>query len=149
MVRPDYLEANPTIATAVARAISRGGALFLTHPEAAKAALRSHRLYTKDKLADDVFDLSHAMVASAMPAWGTMSAEGWQKVLNFAAGAGMLKEPSKAPSAQEGVLSGRISMLAKRRKGCFERSYWISGSWNLRMSYSVELIPIKPLVARV
>ena len=44
------------------------------------------------------------MVASAMPAWGTMSVAGWQKVLNFAAGAGMLKEPSKAPSAQEGVL---------------------------------------------
>ena len=104
IVRPDYLEANPTIATAVARAISRGGALFHTNPEAAKAALRSHRLYTKDKLADDVFELSHAMVASAMPAWGTMSVEGWQKVLNFAAGAGILKDPSKAPSAQEGVL---------------------------------------------
>ena len=104
MVRPDYLEANPTIATAVARAISRGGALFHTHPDAAKAALRSHRLYTQDKLAEDVFELSYAMVASAMPAWGTMSVAGWQKVLNFAAGAGMLKEPSKAPSAQEGVL---------------------------------------------
>src|SRR5262245_22523718 len=49
-------------------------------------------------------DGSHAMVARAMPAWGTMSVEGWQKVLNFAAGAGMLKDPSKAPSAQEGVL---------------------------------------------
>src|SRR4249919_3290048 len=34
MVRPDYLEANPKIATAVARAISRGGALFHTHPDA-------------------------------------------------------------------------------------------------------------------
>jgi hypothetical protein len=104
IVRPDYLEANPTIATAVARAISRGGALFHTHPDAAKAALHSHRLYTQDKLAEEVFELSYAMVASAMPAWGTMSVEGWQKVLNFAAGAGMLKEPAKAPSAQEGVL---------------------------------------------
>ena len=50
MVGPDYLEANPKIATAVARGISRGGALFRLNPEAAKTALRSHRLYTKDKL---------------------------------------------------------------------------------------------------
>ena len=68
MVRPDYLEANPKIATAVARAISRGGALFRSNPEAAKTALRSHRLYTKDKLADDVFELSYSTVADAMPA---------------------------------------------------------------------------------
>jgi NitT/TauT family transport system substrate-binding protein len=104
MVRPDYLEANPKIATAVARAISRGGALFRSNPEAAKAALRSHRLYTKEKLPDDVFDLSFNMVVNAMPAWGNMSVEGWQKVINFAAGAGIIKDPSKTPSAKEGVL---------------------------------------------
>lgn len=104
MVRPDYLEANPKIATAVARAISRGGALFGTKPEAAKAALRSHRLFTKEKLADDVFELSYSMVANAMPKWGDMTAEGWQKVINFSGGAGIIKDPSKAPSAKEGVL---------------------------------------------
>jgi len=104
MVRPDYVEANPKIATAVARAISRGGALFRTSPEAAKSALRSHRLYTKDKLADDVFELSYNMVANAMPAWGNMTAEGWQKVINFSAGSGIIKDMSKAPSAKEGVL---------------------------------------------
>src|ERR687895_2619103 len=72
MARPDYVEANPQIATAVARAISRGGALFRSKPEAAKAALRTHRLSTKDKLSDDVFELSYNMVANAMPPWGTM-----------------------------------------------------------------------------
>ena len=40
MVRPDYVEANPKIAMAVSRAISRGGALFRNKPEEAKAALK-------------------------------------------------------------------------------------------------------------
>jgi ABC-type nitrate/sulfonate/bicarbonate transport system substrate-binding protein len=101
MVRPDYVEANPKIAMAVARAISRGGALFRSKPEEAKAALRSHRLGIK--LDNDVFELSHNMVAGAMPAWGTMSAAGWQKVINFATGAGIVKE-AQAPSNKEGVL---------------------------------------------
>ena len=103
MVRPDYVEANPKIAMAVARAISRGGALFHSKPEEAKAALRNHRLYGKDKLADDVFELSYNTVASAMPAWGTMNAAGWQKVIHFATGAGIVKE-AQAPSNKEGVL---------------------------------------------
>ncbi len=104
MVRPDYVEANPKIAMAVARAISRGGALFRSKPEEAKAALRSHRLYTKDKLPDEVFELSHSTVANAMPPWGTMSAAGWQKVINFATGAGIVKDLAQAPSNKEGVL---------------------------------------------
>jgi NitT/TauT family transport system substrate-binding protein len=102
MVRPDYVEANPKIAMAVARAISRGGALFRSNPEAAKAALRSYKLFTK--LPDDVFELSYNMVANAMPPWGNMTSEGWQKVINFSAGAGIIKDPAKAPSAAEGVL---------------------------------------------
>jgi NitT/TauT family transport system substrate-binding protein len=102
MVRPDYAEANPKIVTAVARAISRGGALFHSNPEAAKAALRSYKLFTK--LSPDVFELSYNMVANAMPLWGNMTQEGWQKVINFSAGAGIIKDPSKAPSAKEGVL---------------------------------------------
>ncbi len=104
MVRPDYVEANPKIATAVARAISRGGALFRTNPEAAKAALRSHRLFTPQKLSNEVFELSYSMVANAMPSWGNMDSKGWQKVINFAIGSGIIKDPSKAPSAEEGVL---------------------------------------------
>jgi NitT/TauT family transport system substrate-binding protein len=104
MVRPDYVEANPKIAMAVARAISRGGALFHSNPEAAKTALRNHRLYTKDKLADDVFELSYSTVAPAMPAWGNMTPEGWQKVINFSVGAGIVKDQSRAPSNKEGVL---------------------------------------------
>lgn len=102
MARPDYVEANPKIAMAVSRAISRGGALFRSKPEEAKAALRSHRLSVK--LTDDVFNLSHNMVAGAMPPWGTMSAEGWQKVINFATGAGIVKDLAQAPSNKEGVL---------------------------------------------
>jgi ABC-type nitrate/sulfonate/bicarbonate transport system substrate-binding protein len=104
MVRPDYVEANPKIATAVARAISRGGALFSTKPEAAKAALRSHRLFTPDKLDNAVFELSYSTVVNAMPAWGTMNAAGWQKVINFATGAGIVRDLSQAPSNKEGVL---------------------------------------------
>jgi len=102
MVRPDYVEANPKIAMAVSRAISRGGALFHSKPEEAKAALRSHRLGVK--LDESVFELSYNMVAKAMPAWGTMSAAGWQKVINFATGAGIVKDLSQAPSNKEGVL---------------------------------------------
>lgn len=102
MVRPDYADANPKMVTAVARAISRGGALFHSNPEAAKAALRSYKLFTK--LSPDVFELSYNMVANAMPSWGNMTQEGWQKVINFSAGAGIIKDPSKAPSAKEGVL---------------------------------------------
>ena len=101
MVRPDYVEANAKIAMAVSRAISRGGALFHSKPEEAKAALRSHRLGVK--LDESVFDLSYNMVAGAMPRWGTMSPEGWQKVINFATGAGIVKE-AQAPSNKEGVL---------------------------------------------
>jgi NitT/TauT family transport system substrate-binding protein len=104
MARPDYVEANPKIAIAVARAISRGGALFHTKPEAAKAALRSYRLFTPEKLSNEVFELSYSMVANAMPAWGNMNPEGWQKVINFSTGAGIIKDPSKAPSNKEGVL---------------------------------------------
>ncbi len=102
MARPDYVEANPKIAMAVARAISRGGALFRNKPEEAKAALRAHRLSVK--LSPEVFELSHNMVAGAMPPWGTMSAAGWQKVINFATGAGIVKDLAKAPSNKEGVL---------------------------------------------
>ncbi|HEY2988815.1 MAG TPA: ABC transporter substrate-binding protein [Candidatus Binatia bacterium] len=104
MVRPDYADANPKIATAVSRAISRGGALFRTKPEAAKAALRAHRLFTPDKLDNAVFELSYSTVANAMPSWGTMSAAGWQKVINFATGAGIVKDLSQAPSNKEGLL---------------------------------------------
>jgi ABC-type nitrate/sulfonate/bicarbonate transport system substrate-binding protein len=102
MVRPDYVEANPKIAMAVSRAISRGGALFRTKPEEAKAVLRSHRLF--NKLDQPVFDLSYSTVVNAMPPWGTMSAAGWQKVINFSTGAGIVKDLAQAPSSKEGVL---------------------------------------------
>ncbi len=104
MVRPDYVQKNPKIATAVARAISRGGALFHTNPEKAKATLRSYRLFTPQKLSDQVFELSYDTVAPAIPRWGDMDAKGWQKVINFSVGAGIVKDPAKAPSPAEGVL---------------------------------------------
>jgi hypothetical protein len=33
-----------------------------------------------------------------------MTAEGWKKVINFSAGAGIIRDPSKTPSAEEGLL---------------------------------------------
>ncbi|MBI3001172.1 MAG: ABC transporter substrate-binding protein [Deltaproteobacteria bacterium] len=104
MARPDFVEKNPKLATAVARAISRGGALFHSNPQEARAALRAHRFSNPQRLTDEVFDLSSSLVKEAIPKWGDMSEEGWQKVLNFSIGAGILKDPSKAPSAKEGIL---------------------------------------------
>jgi len=104
MVRPDWAEQNSKLATAVARAISKGGALFQANPEQAKAALRAHRLFNAQKIDEKVFELSYSMIADAMPTWGDMNEEGWQKVLNFSLGAGIVKDRSKAPSAKEGVL---------------------------------------------
>lgn len=104
MARPDFVEKNPQLARAVARAISRGGALFHTNPDAAKAALRAHRFSNPQRLNDAVFDLSLSLIKDAMPKWGDMTEDGWQKVLNFSIGAGILKDPFKAPSAKEGVL---------------------------------------------
>ena len=36
--------------------------------------------------------------------WGDMNQEGWQKVLDFSLGAGIVKDRAKAPSAKEGLL---------------------------------------------
>ena len=103
MSRPDWAEQNPKLVSATARAVSRGGALFHTNPDQAKAALRAHRFSDPKRLDDDLFNLAHSMVVNAIPAWGNMDQEGWQKVLNFAAGAGIIKEPATAASAKEGV----------------------------------------------
>ncbi|HUC97060.1 MAG TPA: ABC transporter substrate-binding protein [Candidatus Polarisedimenticolaceae bacterium] len=104
MARPDWAEQNPALATAASRAISRAGALYHSNPTAFKAALRAHRYSDKSKLEDNVFDLAYSMIAPAMPAWGDMNQEGWQKVLDFSIGAGIVKDRAKAPSAKEGVL---------------------------------------------
>jgi len=48
--------------------------------------------------------LAYSMVVDAIPRWGDMSQDGWQKVVSFATGSGIIKDPSKAPSAKEGVL---------------------------------------------
>lgn len=104
MARPDYVEENRQIATAVARAISRAGALFHTKPEVAKAALRAHRFSEPKKLDQKVFDLSFETVKPAIPRWGDMTTEGWRKVINFSSGAGIIRDKSKTPSAEEGLL---------------------------------------------
>ncbi len=104
MARPDWAEQNPHLATAAARAISRAGALYHSNPEAFKNALRAHRFSNKSKLSDDVFNLAYSMIAPAMPPWGDMNQEGWQKVVDFSVQAGMVKDRSKIPSAKEGVL---------------------------------------------
>ena len=104
MARPDWAEQNPNLANAVSRAISRGAALYHIDPAAFKAALRAHRFSNKTKLDDNVFDLAYSMVAPAMPPWGNMNQEGWQKVVDFSVGSGMVKDRAKTPSAKEGVL---------------------------------------------
>jgi len=104
MARPDWAEQNPNLAAAAAGAISRAGALYHGNPEAFKAALRAHRFSDKSRLDDDVFNLAYSMIAPAMPSWGNMNQEGWQKVVDFAVGSGMVKNRDKVPSAKEGVL---------------------------------------------
>lgn len=104
MARPDYVEDNRKTATAVARALSRAGALFHSKPEAAKAALRAHKFSNPKTLDDKVFELSFETIKPAMPRWGNMTSEGWKKVINFAVGAGIVKDRSKIPSAEEGIL---------------------------------------------
>jgi ABC-type nitrate/sulfonate/bicarbonate transport system substrate-binding protein len=104
MARPDWADQNAALATATSRAISRAGALYHSNPSAFKAALRAHRFSNTSKLDDNVFDLAYSMIAPAMPTWGDMNQEGWQKVLNFSIGAGIIKDRAKAPSAKEGVL---------------------------------------------
>jgi len=104
MARPDWADQNAALATAASRAISRAGALYHSNPNAFKAALRAHRFSDKTKLEDNVFELAYSMVAPAMPTWGNMNQEGWQKVLDFSIGAGIVKDRTKAPSAKEGVL---------------------------------------------
>lgn len=102
--RPDFAEQNPNLARAVARAISWAGALFHANPAEAHAALRAHRLFNPQRLSDEVFDLAFSTMKDAMPRWGDMSEEGWQKVINYSAGAGIIKDVSKTPSAKEGVI---------------------------------------------
>jgi ABC-type nitrate/sulfonate/bicarbonate transport system substrate-binding protein len=104
MARPDYAEQHREITSAVSRAISRAGALRHSKPNEFKAALRAHRFSDKSKLDEAVFELAYNMVAPAIPRWGNMSTEGWGKVINFAAGAGILKDRSKIPTATEGLL---------------------------------------------
>lgn len=104
MGRPDWVEANRQTTTAVVRAVSRAGALYHSKPKEFKAALRAHKYSDKSKLEDDVFELAFNMVAPAMPRWGNMTTAGWNKIINFASGAGMLKDRAKIPTATEGLL---------------------------------------------
>ena len=60
MVRPDYLEANPDDRDGGgAGDFSRRRALSHAYPTRPRRRCAAHRLYTQDKLAEDVFDLSH------------------------------------------------------------------------------------------
>ena len=104
VARPDSVKKNPEVAKAVCRAISRGGALIRTQPQTAKAALRAHSFFNPERLDEAVFDLAFSMIADAMPLWGDMTEEGWQKVIDFATEAGMIEDPGKALSPAEGFL---------------------------------------------
>jgi hypothetical protein len=58
MARPDVVAQHPHLARAVARAISRGGALVHSQAEAAKTALRGHRFSHPHVLDEAVFHLA-------------------------------------------------------------------------------------------
>jgi hypothetical protein len=111
MVRPDYVEANPKDRHGVARAISRGGALFRSKPEDAKAALAQHRLSRINWPTRSSSSHTHGRRRHA--AWGTMSAAGWQKVINFATGAESSKICPKRRRIKR-ACSGRIDTSASR-----------------------------------
>lgn len=104
LARPDFAEQNPNLARAASRAISWAGALFHANPAEAHAALRAHRLFNPQRLSDEVFDLAFSAMKDAVPKWGDMSDDGWQKVINYSAAAGIIKDPAKTPSAKEGIL---------------------------------------------
>ena len=84
--------------------ISQVGATKSPSAVKARGCKARTRYSDKSKLEDNVFDLAYSMIAPAMPAWGDMNQEGWQKVLDFSIGAGIVKDRAKAPSAKEGVL---------------------------------------------
>jgi NitT/TauT family transport system substrate-binding protein len=104
VARSDVIKSKPDITRAVCRAISRAGALIRNDPPKAKAALRAHRLFNPGRLEEAVFELAFSMIEPAIPAWGDMNEEGWQKVIDFAIGAGMIEASAQGLSAAEGVL---------------------------------------------
>ena len=71
--RPDWADQNPKLASAAARAVSRGGALFHSNPEQAKATLRAHRFSDPTKLDEQIFNLAYSMVVDVTPRWGDMN----------------------------------------------------------------------------
>ena len=104
MARPDWADQNAAIATGTCGAISRAGALYHSNSSAFKAALCAQRFSDKSKLDDKLFDLAYSMISPAIPAWGSMNQEGWQKILDFSIGADIVKDRAKPPSAKEGIL---------------------------------------------
>jgi ABC-type nitrate/sulfonate/bicarbonate transport system substrate-binding protein len=113
MARPDWVDQNPKLATAAARAVSRGGALFHSNPEQAKAALRAHRFSDPTKLDEQIFNLAYSMVVDAIPRWGDMNQDGWQKVVSFATGSGIIKDHPKHRRPKKACF-GRINTSANR-----------------------------------
>ena len=66
--------------------------------------MRAHRLFYPGRLEEKVFDLAFSMIEPAIPKWGNMTEEGWQKVINFSREAGMIDASAQGISAREGVL---------------------------------------------
>ena len=104
VARSDVIESKPAVTRAVCRAISRAGALIRNDPQKAKAALRAHRLFSPGRLEEGVFELAFSMIESAIPEWGNMTEEGWQKVIDFSSGAGIIDASAQGVSAREGLL---------------------------------------------
>ena len=103
VARPDVIQSKPAITRAVCRAISRAGALIRSDPQKAKAALRTHRLFNPGRLDEAVFELAFSMIEPAIPEWGNMTEEGWQKVIDFSSASGIIDGSAEGVSAREGV----------------------------------------------
>lgn len=71
----------------------------ITSPAAA-----SQHIFNSQRLDKAVFDLAFSMIADAMPLWGDITEESWQKAIDFATGAGMIEDPTKQLSPAESLL---------------------------------------------
>jgi len=67
----------------------------------------------KSKLEDNIFELAYSMIAPAMPTWGNMHQEAWQKVRDFSFGAGIINDRAKPRREKKGCY-GPISSRENR-----------------------------------
>ena len=115
MARPDWADQNPKLATAAARAVSRGGALFHSNPEQAKAALRAHRFSDPTKLDEQIFNLAYPMVVDAIPRWGDVNQDWLAEGSELRDGFRDHQGPVQSTCRPKKACSGRTNTSANRK----------------------------------